>query len=178
MAESESVKRERLRLNKLYKTDSLTTWHGTKTDLSHKWIEDAPAQKGRLIQRGGVYMCHLGDNVGDEQGKHRPVIVVSNDLINTTSGNVSVVPLTTTLKKQVVRDRQTGRVIRVLDKPRLRSQYFIKKSKYNFLDDDSAVVGEEVKTVSKVRIGTHKGNISDPDLNRILQRIEWVIGLR
>lgn len=177
MVEIESIRIERLRLKKLGKTESLNKWFTTKEGLSHKWIEEGPSQKGRQIIRGGVYMCHLGDNVGDEHGKHRPVLVISNKLINTTSGNVTVVPLTTTLKKKVIRDNQTGRK-QVLDTPRFRSHYFLKKNKYNFLDDTSATLGEETKTVSKVRLGAYKGTITDHDLKKVLRCVEWVVGLR
>lgn len=178
MPESDSIKRERLRLAKTYKSHSLRTWSETKETLSHEWIENRLTHKGRQILRGGIYMCHLGDNIGDEHGKHRPVLVVSNELINKTSGNVSVVPLTTKLKKKAIIDPQTKRVIKYLDKPRYKSHYFLWKSKYGFLDDNSATVCEEVKTVSKVRLGKHKGDISPTDLNKVLRCIDWVVGLR
>lgn len=161
---------------KAEKEDALRNWIETKVNLAHEWIDNEKKQKSRGIIRGGVYMCELGENIGAEQGEYRPALVVSNDLINSSSGNVSVIPLTKNLKKKVRRDKQ-GKVIEVLNKPRLSSHYFLKKSKYDFLDYDSAVLGEETKTISKVRIGEHKGNIDSGDMDRIMTRVKWVYGI-
>lgn len=158
------------------KEAALKVWSEKKISLSKDWIDNSKTQKARGIIRGGVYMCELGENIGAEQGEHRPALVVSNDMINSSSGNVSVIPLTKNLKKKVRRDKQ-GNIIEVLDKPRLNSHYFLKKSKYSFLDHDSAVLGEETKTISKIRIGEHKGDIDDGDMNRIMNRVKWVYGI-
>ncbi|MEK4026968.1 type II toxin-antitoxin system PemK/MazF family toxin [Sporosarcina sp. FSL W7-1283] len=159
------------------KEDALRTWIEKKIDLAHEWIENEKKQTSRGIIRGGVYMCELGENIGAEQGEYRPALVVSNDLINSTSGNVSVIPLTKNLKKKVRRDKQ-GKVIEVLNQPRLSSHYFLRKDKYVFLDHDSAVLGEETKTISKVRISEHRGDIDPGDMDRIMTRVKWVYGFK
>lgn len=174
--ESDAIKRERLRLKKADKKRKLDKWHSKKIELANNWIENEVTQKKRGIIRGGVYMCELGENIGAEQGEYRPVIVVSNDQINSSSGNVSVVPLTKNLKKKAVFDKN-GKIIKYLNEPRYNSHYFLFKSKYSFLDYDSAVLGEETKTVSKVRLKEHKGNIDPEDMKKIMIRIEWVLGL-
>jgi len=161
---------------KAEKEDALRTWIEKKVNLAHEWIDNEKKQKSRGIIRGGFYMCELGENVGAEQGEYRPALVVSNDTINSTSGNVSVIPLTKNLKKKVIKDKQ-GNLVKVLDQPRLSSHYFLKKGKYSFLDHDSAVLGEETKTISKVRIGEHKGNIDSGDMDRIITRVKWVYGI-
>ncbi|MDQ0257956.1 mRNA interferase MazF [Evansella vedderi] len=161
---------------KAEKESALRSWIETKVNLSNDWIDNEKTQSKRGIIRGGVYMCQLGENIGTEQGEHRPVLVVSNDLINSTSGNVSVIPLTKNLKKKVLRDKE-GKVKEVLNKPQYRSHYFLLKRKYTFLEHDSAVLGEETKTVSKVRIGDHKGDISPGDLDKIITRVKWVFGI-
>lgn len=161
---------------KTEKEAALRVWTEKKISLSKDWIDNEKTQKARGIIRGGVYMCELGENVGAEQGEYRPALVVSNDLINTTSGNVSVIPLTKNLKKKVKKDKQ-GKVVEVLEQPRLSSHYFLRKNKYSFLDHDSAVLGEETKTISKVRIGEHKGNIDSGDMDRIMTRVKWVYGI-
>jgi len=174
--ESEAVKRERLRLKKESKKGKLNEWHAKKITLASEWIENETTQKSRRIIRGGVYMCELGENIGTEQGECRPVIVVSNDQINLSSGNVSIVPLTKNLKKKAI--FKNGEIVTYLNEPRYHSHYFLFKNKYPFLDYDSAVLGEETKTVSKIRLKEHKGNIDIKDMEKIMIRIEWVFGLR
>lgn len=158
------------------KESALRTWIEQKVTLANHWIDDEKKQKGRGIIRGGIYMCELGENIGAEQGEYRPVLVVSNDLINSTSGNVTVIPLTKNLKKKVKKDK-SGKVIEVLNQPQYRSHYFLKINKYNFLEYNSAVLGEETKTVSKVRLGEHKGNIDSDDMDKIMIRVKWVLDL-
>ncbi|WP_338782431.1 type II toxin-antitoxin system PemK/MazF family toxin [Metabacillus sp. FJAT-52054] len=169
---------------KTEKEADIREWTERKIVVSKQWIEEEETQKGRNFIRGGIYMCELGENIGNEQGEVRPVIVISNDLINTTSGNVFIVPLTKNLKKKVKRDgnrqviRDTnGRVV-YLDVPKMQSHYFLRKSKYDFLTHDSAAMTEVSRAVSKIRITTHLGTISDSDLEKISTRLEWVMGIR
>lgn len=56
----------------------------------------------REIHRGDIFWCPVMEvNAGGELfvGSPRPVIIVSNDVFNATSGNVTVVPITTKEKK-------------------------------------------------------------------------------
>lgn len=158
------------------KEQALRDWTEDKILLANTWIDEEKTQIGRKLVRGGVYMCELGQNIGNEQGELRPVIVISNDLINTSSGNVNVVPLSKTLKKKAYRDKNGD--LKFLDQPRLQSHYFLKKSKYSFLGFDSAAMTEVSRAVSKVRIKTHLGDISEDDLDRIITRVEWVYGIK
>lgn len=53
------------------------------------------------MKRGDIYYIRKPDTYGDEIGKSRPAIVVSNDVLNTTSGLVEVVYLTTQPKRDL-----------------------------------------------------------------------------
>lgn len=166
------------------KEDKIRTWTEEKVVTSKEWIENEETQIKRNLIRGGVYMCALGENIGSEQGELRPVIVISNDLINTSSGNVYIVPLTKNLKKKIKKDSNRN-VVRdgrgnlvFLDEPKLQSHYFLKKKKYNFLEHDSAAMAEVSRAVSKIRIKTHLGTLDTGDLKRISTRLEWVLGIK
>lgn len=159
------------------KEKAIRDWTEDKIAVANKWIDEEKIQMGRKLVRGGVYMCDLGENIGNEQGELRPVIVISNNLINTSSGNVNVVPLSKTLKKKFIRNDK-GVIERYLDEPRLQSHYFLKKAKYTFLGFDSAAMAEVSRAVSKVRIKTHLGDLTEGDLNKIIKRVEWVYGIR
>lgn len=129
--------------------------------------------------RGAIQRCDLGDNIGNEKNELRPVFIVSCDLINSTSGNVVVIPLSKTLNKK--RDRKTGKPILTKSGkpiPRLRSHLFLFKDKYNFLNVDSALLTDEMRSISKVRLKDHMGTITDAeDLQRIAIRIKWSVGV-
>ncbi len=47
------------------------------------------------IKRGNIFLANLDPVVGHEISKTRPVIVVSNDIGNTYSGTVTIIPITT-----------------------------------------------------------------------------------
>ena len=166
------------------KVKNLQQWTTKKIELSEEWIEKEEQQIARNLVRGGIYMCELGENIGSEQGSLRPVVVISNDLINRSSGNIFVVPLTKTLKKKIqigadkkpVRDKD-GKII-FLNEPKMQSHYFLRKQKYTFLQHDSAAMCEVSRAVSKIRISTHLGNIESTDINKIETRLEWVLGIK
>ena len=51
------------------------------------------AQK-RVVFRGQVYFCELGEGIGSEETKERPCIIIQNNLGNKNSGNIIVAPIT------------------------------------------------------------------------------------
>ena len=51
--------------------------------------------------RGGIYYADLGINKGSEQSNTRPVVVISNDLNNTHSNVITVIPITGAEKTQL-----------------------------------------------------------------------------
>jgi mRNA interferase MazF len=152
------------------KENAIRDWTEKKIELAHEWIENEKTQRGRKLIQGGVYMCTFGENIGSEINteleEKRPVLVVSNDLINQTADNITIVPLTKHLK--YYKNRKGQKI------PRYKSQYFLFQRKYLFLTFDSAVKGEEVKTISKVRISSQMGKIDSTDLDKIMTRLEWV----
>ncbi|KZE63288.1 MazF family transcriptional regulator [Fictibacillus phosphorivorans] len=159
---------------KAEKTQAIQDWTAKKIQLSDSWIDDEINQTSRAIIRGGIYKCELGENIGKEQSEKRPVLVISNELINTTSPNISVIPLTKKLKYKMAKTKG-GKEYK---KPRYNSHFFLFKKDYPFLEHDSAVLGEELKTVSKIRIAEHMGDIEDQMvINKVLQRVKWVYGM-
>jgi mRNA interferase MazF len=165
------MKNERdLETEKNAKESALRAWNEKKIEIAKGWIGNEQTQRARKLKQGAVYMCTFGENIGAEINTEleevRPVLVVSNDLINQTADNITIVPLTKHLK---YRKNRKGQKV-----PMYKSQYFLWKNKYSFLTYDSAVKGEEVKTISKIRITTKMGNIDTDDLEKVLARLEWV----
>lgn len=109
--------------------------------------------KHELIRQGEIYICSLGDNnVGHEQTGDRPCIIIQNNILNITSGLVIVVPLTSRKKKY------------------LPTHYILTKEKYDFLTFDyNVVLCEQMRCLSKKRIGKRIGQLTQEDLEKLLK---------
>jgi mRNA interferase MazF len=59
-----------------------------KLDFNSKRAED------RIVFRGEVYGCNLGIGIGSEKRKHRPALVLQNDVGNRHSPNTIIAPIT------------------------------------------------------------------------------------
>ena len=70
----------------------------SKTNRLIEWLKKmiyldttvTSAQK-RIVFRGQVYFCELGEGVGSEETKERPCIIIQNNLGNKNSGNIIVI---------------------------------------------------------------------------------------
>jgi len=154
------------------KETALRGWTNDKIVLAHDWIDNTNTQRTRRLVQRGVYWCTLGENIGSEQNtelnERRPVLVMSNNIINPGDPNVLIAPLSKNLETKVRR----GNTI-----PKFGSHYFLYKTKYSFLDYDSAVMTEAMRSVSKVRIGSQMGVIDETDYKRVQAKLKWTTGL-
>lgn len=160
------------------KEQQILAWTQMKIKLAQYWIDNEKKQLQRKMARGSVHFCNFGENIGCEQNEERPVVIISNNTVNSTSGNVLVIPLTKNLKSKT--NHQNGDAILTRDGypvPRFQSHYFLFHHKYDFLAFDSAAKTEETTSVSKVRIKEHLGNIDEEDMKRIETRVKWSLGL-
>lgn len=163
---------------KKQKEEQILAWMPLKISLAHHWIENEEVQMNRKMVRGAVHFCNFGENIGCEQNEERPVVIISNNTVNSTSGNVLVIPLTKNLKSKT--NFRTGQVVlskEGLPIPRFQSHYFLFKHKYNFLAFDSAAKTEETTSVSKIRLKEYLGNLDEEDINRLENRVKWTLGL-
>ncbi|WP_187445776.1 type II toxin-antitoxin system PemK/MazF family toxin [Bacillus infantis] len=76
----------------LSKVSRLITWSSLKISL-HSRAESA---KSRKVKRGQVYECYFGENIGSEESKQRPCLILQNDVGNIKSPNTIVAPITNT----------------------------------------------------------------------------------
>lgn len=96
------------------------------------------------IYRGDVFYVVKGNEVGNEQQGGRPAVIVSNDIANKHSGNVTVVFLTTKPKA----DLPTHTMVTTTR-------------------EMSTALCENVTTVSKERIGNYLCSLKDEEMYRI-----------
>lgn len=110
-----------------------------------------------MIRRGDVYLVSLDPSLGSELGKTRPAVVLQNDLANHSSPTVTVVPISTQVRRvfpfQVRVPAGEGGLAR-----------------------DSKVLCEQIRTLSRLRLIERLGQLSPERLNEIriaLDRHLW-----
>lgn len=167
------IKMTDLEKKKSLKETAIRDWTEKKIELAKDWIDNEPTQRTRRIVQRGIYLCILGENIGSEQNtellERRPVLVLSNNIILPNDPNALIAPLTSKL------ETKTGRQGRTV--PRFGSHYFLYKSKYTFLDENSAVMTEALRSVSKIRLVTKLGDIDELDYKRVIAKLKWTTGL-
>ncbi len=100
-----------------------------------------------MIYKWSVFMADLNPVIGSEQQGRRPVLVISDETTNTVMPVVTILPLTS-LKK--------GRRI-------YPNEALLKKGVAG-LDSDSIVLAHQIRTISKQRLMSCLGEISDTAL--------------
>ncbi|MGI6227811.1 MAG: type II toxin-antitoxin system PemK/MazF family toxin [Peptococcales bacterium] len=148
------------------KYENLLRWSSHKIKLHEKFINNNLTKW--KVPRKAIYGCYLGENIGFEKSglDSRPVLVVSNELVNNGSGNVVVVPLSKNIKwKDNVKN----------SKLRYYSHYVLYKSKYNKLNEDSAIQCEDIRVISKSRLGNLICFVEDDDMKEINKRIKYTL---
>ncbi|MDX2221437.1 MAG: type II toxin-antitoxin system PemK/MazF family toxin [Rhodospirillaceae bacterium] len=85
------------------------------------------------MNRGDIHYARLDPVVGSEMGKSRPVVIVSNDTNNKHNDTVTVMPLSTNLR-------------------RVYPFEVLVKAAHTGLKKDSKVLAQQIRTISKLRI--------------------------
>ena len=104
------------------------------------------------VKRGYVYLVDLNPVKGAETGKVRPAVVVSNDINNKYADTVTVVPITSNVKKVYP------------------FEVFIPKGIAN-LSKDSKAKANQIRTIDKSRIKKEIGKLPD----EIMKELELAI---
>ena len=92
------------------------------------------------IEMFDVIQVDLGRSFGSEQGGIRPAVIVQNNIGNKYSPTVLIVPMTREIKK--------------VNMPTHNVMY---KTKFNGLDADSMLLGEQTTAIDKKRILYKRG---------------------
>lgn len=120
------------------------------------YISKEQRARVRKVWRGEVYWCDFGENIGSEQCKKRPAVVLQNDSANRTSPNTIVAPITSA--------GSTNSSVFNLNRPA-----------------GDPVTGYvllgNIVTVSKARIGDYIAKLSNPELDGIEDALYNSIGV-
>src|SRR5690349_14406447 len=100
--------------------------------------------------RGELYQANLDPVTGSEQGGTRPVLIVSRNALNASAPIVIVVPLT-----------------RRQNKTRLYPTHVEVRAGEGGLSKDSVVLCEQIRVISKERIGKRIGQFGPQTFSRV-----------
>jgi mRNA interferase MazF len=97
------------------------------------------------VRRWSLYRANLDPVIGSEQGKSRPVLVISEDAINDLLNIVNVIPITT---------RKPSRRI-------YPNEALIPANNFG-LSSESVILCHQIRTLDKQRLSTLYGAVTDP----------------
>ncbi len=112
------------------------------------------------VRRGEVYDAVVDPTRDPEQAGVRPVIVVSRDAINAASNVVTVVPCTSYREGRRVYPSQV-----LLSTPE------------GGLRTDSVALGEQVRAISRKRLGRRRGSLSSEAASRLDRALQISLDL-
>ena len=107
-----------------------------------------------LMIRGEIYYADLNPTIGSEINKKRPVLIISNNANNKFSETITIIPITSNVKKV------------------FPFEVFLPHNKSG-LPKDSKAQCHQVRTISKIRIsGKTLGIIKEETMNAIEQALK------
>jgi mRNA interferase MazF len=113
------------------------------------------------IRRWEIYRAVLDPVIGSEQGKTRPVLVISEDMANAALRVVNVLPITS---------RKPGR--------RIYGNEALLPAGAGGLPNESIVLAYQIRTLNKQRLTTRFGQIRDPQIQaEIAEALALQLGL-
>lgn len=112
-----------------------------------------------IVKRGDIYYANLSPVVGSEQGGHRPVLVIQNDVGNKYSPTVIVAAITSQISKA-----------------KLPTHVEISAKQFN-LDKDSVILLEQLRTIDKRRLKEKVTHLSEEIMTKVDEAVRISLGL-
>ncbi|NFJ31047.1 type II toxin-antitoxin system PemK/MazF family toxin [Clostridium botulinum] len=135
-----------------------------------EWVNDGIEMNNnvknriRIVpKRGEVWTCELGQNIGSEENKIRPVIIIQNDTGNQNGPTTIVVPISNRPKKIAVHIS-------------IRNGDF-ELAKGEKMEITGTVLAEQIRIVSKARLGRHVATLSDKFMQLLDSKIKISLDL-
>jgi mRNA interferase MazF len=114
------------------------------------------------INKWTIWRANLDPVVGSEQGKSRPVLIISEDDINSLLNIVNIIPITS---------RKHGRII--------YPNEVLLPAEINLLDNESIALCHQIRTIDKTRLSKKYGQItSKKNQNQIIDAVCFQLGIR
>jgi mRNA interferase MazF len=110
----------------------------------------------RNIQQGEIWYTNLNPIKGSEQAGHRPVVIISGNLVNTYLNIVIAMPLTTKIKNY-------------------KGNLILKPTKTNGLLQPSEVLVFHIRSLSKDRLEKKLGSITTAELHILKEGLNDIL---
>ncbi len=113
------------------------------------------------VNKWSIYRANLDPVIGSEQGKSRPVLVISENEINDILNTVNIIPITS---------KKTSRNI-------YPNETLIRANNFG-LDKESIVLCHQIRTIDKQRLSIEYGQISDTIIqSEIFEALRFQLGI-
>lgn len=113
------------------------------------------------INKWDIIRANLDPTLGSEQGKSRPVLIISEDSINDLLNIVNILPITT---------RKNERII-------YPNEALIPADKFG-LTSESIILCHQIRTVDKIRLSTLYGKITEKEKqDEIIEALCFQLGI-
>ena len=112
-----------------------------------------------VVKRGDVFYANLSPVIGSEQGGHRPVLIIQNDVGNKYSPTVIVAAITSQISKA-------------------KLPTHVEVNARNFsLEKDSVILLEQLRTVDKRRLKEKVTHLSEDVMDKVDEAVKISLGL-
>jgi mRNA interferase MazF len=113
------------------------------------------------FNKWSIWRANLDPVIGSEQGKSRPIVIISEDDINALLKIVNIIPITS---------RKPGRII-------YPNEVLLPSEKYG-LDRESIALCHQIRTIDKKRLSKKYGQISSKVLqDEIVEALCFQLGI-
>ena len=114
------------------------------------------------INKWTIWRANLDPVVGSEQGKSRPVLIISEDDINSILNIVNIIPITS---------RKQGRII-------YPNEVLLPANTIG-LDKESIALCYQIRTIDRTRLSKKYGQITSKEIrNQIIDAVCFQLGIR
>lgn len=112
------------------------------------------------INKWSIWRANLDPVVGSEQGKSRPVLIISEDDINSLLNIVNIVPITSRKKDRIIYPNE------------------VLLSAGNGLDKESIALCHQIRTIDKNRLSRKYGQITSKEIqSEIIDAVCFQLGI-
>ena len=112
-------------------------------------------------KKWSIWRANLDPVIGSEQGKSRPVLIISEDDINDLLNIVNIIPITSRKKGRTVYPNET----------------LIPGKKFG-LDLDSIALCHQIRTIDKQRLSKRYGQISSKKIQmEVIEALSFQLGI-